>query len=169
MSKDKLLSFFDTHNLTYTLHEHKPVFTVEQSEHLHDEIPGAHSKNLFLQDRKETYFLVSILHHKRLDIKALSKLLDVKGLSFANEEKLLQLLQLTPGAVTPFGLFHPSARNVRFILDEDFLQSDFVNFHPLQNNATVSMKLDSFLKFFDLIGHPLVQSKIPERMQACTS
>lgn len=161
MSKQTFLKFLDEHGFLYALHEHEPIYTVEQGRHLHKKIAGAHSKTLFLKDRKNSYFLVSILEYKRLDVKAFSRMYGKGGLSFASEQALLDILHLEPGAVTPFGLFYESAKEVQFILDEDFLQATAVNFHPLQNDSTLSMDVNSFLKFFATIKHPIEMIKIP--------
>src|SRR5947208_1709754 len=102
MSKLDLLQFFDKNNYLYTLHEHQAIFTVEQGQHLRGNMPGCHSKNLFLKDREDGFFLISILQHKRLDIKAFCKMFNIAKVSFADERALLEILHLTPGSVTPF-------------------------------------------------------------------
>jgi Ala-tRNA(Pro) deacylase len=38
--------------------EHAPMFTVEQSEALRETVPGAHTKNLFLDDKQGNLVLV---------------------------------------------------------------------------------------------------------------
>lgn len=160
MNTQELLKLFDDHHLKYELHKHVAVFTVEDAQYLDEHIRGAHSKNLFLKDKGKDnqlkLFLVSILSHKRLDLKTFNKLMGLGSgrLSFANSDTLFEKLRLLPGSVTPFGLLSDTEHTVEFILDEDFLKSDIVNFHPYQNDMTVSMKLDSFLKFFEIIQHP---------------
>jgi Ala-tRNA(Pro) deacylase len=160
--KVALLSLLQKYQLEYEIHEHDPVFTVDEGKHVSANIDGAHSKNLFLKDKKKSYFLVSVLEHKRVDLKMLSKTYGKGGLSFASADELNQKLQLTPGSVTPYGLIHDTKREVTFLLDEDFLKYDIVNFHPLQNNLTVSMKVKPFLQFFELINHNPNVVKIPQ-------
>ena len=41
--------------------EHEAVFTVEQSSRLERALPGGHTKNLFLKDKKDRLFLVVAL------------------------------------------------------------------------------------------------------------
>ena len=41
-------------DITYTVHEHPAVITVEEAEKYWDEIDGLHCKNLFLRDEKGT-------------------------------------------------------------------------------------------------------------------
>lgn len=157
-----LLNLLQEHQLDYFLHEHEPLFTVDEGKHISAKIAGAHSKNLFLRDKKKNYFLVSVLEHKRVDLKALSKLYGKGGLSFASAEELDQKLQLLPGSVTPYALMFDRNNEVKFILDQDFLKFDIVNFHPLQNNLTMSMDINAFLRFFELVKHLPEVVNIPE-------
>lgn len=152
---------FQKQNFNYQLYKHEAAFTVGEAQHLQQLIPGAHTKNLFLKDKKGNYFVVSVLDHKRVNIKLLSKSFGRGGLSFANEEDLMKKLNLSPGSVTPYGLIHDKQTEVKLLLDQDFLNYDFVNFHPLRNDMTVSMPLQSFLEFLDIIEHPPIIIEIP--------
>lgn len=161
MKEEHLLDLLKKHQIHYQLHHHEPLFTTEQSSNLHEVVLGAHSKNLFLKDKKKSFFLVSILDHKRVDFKALSKMFGKGGLSFSSAEDLMDKLQLTPGSVTPYALLHDEIQEVCFILDEDFLQYEKVNFHPLRNDMTMSVAMNSFLQFFEIIQHSPHIIKIP--------
>ena len=156
-----LFQFLDQLSLMYECHSHEAVYTVQDANHLKDIIPGAHSKNLFLKDKKKAFYLVSVLEHKRVDLKALSKVLGKGGLSFANDEDLLENLNVTPGSVTPFGLMHDQSLKVTFVLDRDFLNDTIVNFHPLRNDMTISIGLKEFLHFLDIIEHHPIIMDIP--------
>ncbi len=162
MKKKPLIDLLQTHHFGYQIHEHDPIFTVEEGKHVSEKIQGAHSKNLFLKDKKKNYFLVSVLEHKRVDLKALSKQYGKGGLSFASADELLEKLQLTPGSVTPYALMHDKNHEIIFILDKDFLKFEIVNFHPLQNNLTLSMDVASFMRFFEVIMHQPILCQIPE-------
>jgi Ala-tRNA(Pro) deacylase len=159
--EQRLYALWDQHQLEYTLHIHKPLFTVEDGEEVSRAIPGAHTKNLFLKDKKGNFFLVSVLQDKRVNLKQLSKEVGKGGLSFGSPIDLLHKLNLVPGSVTPFGLMNPEAKGVHFILDEDFLQYDYVNFHPLRNDKTAQMLLKDFLRFFEILKHVLEIRVIP--------
>jgi len=157
----ELLDFFKQHQIDYALHTHEPVFTTEQSNHLHETIQGAHSKNLFLKDKKKSFFMLSILDHKRVNLKALSKNFGKGGLSFASVEELMGKLSLTPGSVTPYALLHDPDAKIKFLLDQDFLNYEVLNFHPLRNDQTVSLNLKSFFHYFELIHHSPQVIEIP--------
>ena len=53
--------------------EHEAVFTVAESSRLERELPGGHTKNLFLKDKKDRLFLVVALGHAHIDLKTLHK------------------------------------------------------------------------------------------------
>lgn len=47
-----LLQFLETHAILFEYYEHIPLFTVEEAEQIKHQIPGKHTKNLFLSDKK---------------------------------------------------------------------------------------------------------------------
>jgi Ala-tRNA(Pro) deacylase len=148
MKHEKITKLLDQLGISYKLYKHKPVFTTEEDEGI--TIPGAHSKNLFVKSKKG-YYLISILNHKRVDLKAFDKKYETGRLSFSNEKELLSLLDVTPGSVTPFGLITQKTTSITFFLDEEMLQKGSVNFHPLQNDMTVNLVAEAFLDFLKKI------------------
>ena len=48
--EQSLLNALDAAGIAWTMTEHRAVYTVEESAQLHAELPGAHTKNLFLKD-----------------------------------------------------------------------------------------------------------------------
>lgn len=161
MNDQILISFLKQHQFAFQIHEHEPIFTVEEGLHLHEIIKGPHCKSLFLKDENKHFMLLSLQENKRVDLKALASLVGNKRFSFGKPEELLTLLKLTPGSVTPYGLMFDSSQEVRFFLDEDLLQAEVTNFHPMRNDMTLSMPVTSFLHFFTLINHPPVIVKVP--------
>jgi Ala-tRNA(Pro) deacylase len=158
----KLHALLDSLNISYTNHTHVPVFTVEESNLLGDHIPGAHTKNLFLKNNKGEFFLVSMLHDGRLDIRQFQKEINKKDLSFASADHLRARLRLDPGSVTPFGLIHDPEGVVTFILDQDILGYETVNFHPLRNDMTTGVTSQDFLRFLKHIQHEPLIMKLPK-------
>lgn len=149
----RLFTLFKSLELNFVELSHPPLFSVGDELALGVVIPGANSKNLFLKDKKDNFFLVSVIADKRVDLKALSKLYGKGGLSFANAGYLKGLLDLTPGSVTPYGLVNDTENKVTFILDEDFMDHSLINFHPLRNDMTVSVTPNDFLTFCTHINH----------------
>ena len=136
-----------------TTREHAPLFTVEQSRELRGEIPGAHSKNLFLKDKKGRIFLLVAEESTPIDMKGLHRLLGSARLSFGKPELLEEVLGVIPGAVTPFGVVNDTEKRVSVVLDETLLRHDILNFHPLENTATTSISGEGLLIFLKDTGH----------------
>ena len=151
---EPLYRLLDGLGIQYTVTEHDAAFTVEQADHLYGHLPGAHSKNLFLRNKRgDRHYLVVVQSHRQVDIKALKARLDESTLSFASPERLLRHLGLTPGSVSPFGLINDPDREVRVILDRGLLSYETVNFHPNVNTATLTLSLADFQRFLEHCGH----------------
>jgi len=131
----------------YDLQEHEALFTVDDSNKLRGQIKGSHSKNLFLKNKKNKFFLISCEEFTDINLKKISKSLDLGNVSFAKEEYLKNLLGIKPGSVTPFALLNDTENKIDFYLEEKLYNSEFVNFHPLTNTATITMKCNKFIEF----------------------
>ena len=82
VSEGKLYADLESLGIAWTALEHEAVFTVEESEAIHAALPGAHTKNLFLKDSGGAFFLVTVDHAVRVDLKALAPVIGAKKLSF---------------------------------------------------------------------------------------
>ena len=152
-----LLALLDRIGVGWTLHRHPPLHTVEESRALRGEMPGGHTKNLFLKERKGGFRLATCLEDRRISVNDLSRAAGAKRCSFGSADDLWRLLGVRPGAVTPFALMNDADRAVGLILDEQMLKHDPLNFHPLHNEATVAVSPDGLLRFFAETGHePLI-------------
>src|SRR5262245_42140802 len=154
-SPDDLFAFLAKLGIATTTIEHPPLFTVEQSKHLRGEIPGAHTKNLFLIDRKDRLFLLSAEESAAIDLKGLHRKIGASGrLSFGKADDLRQALGVEPGSVTPFAAINDAARRVTIVLDQALTARDPLNFHPLTNTRTTRIATADFLRFLDAARHP---------------
>ena len=147
LEEKELLAMLSKNNYSYSLHKHEPFFTVQDSINKRGKIDGAHSKNLFLKNKQNKFFLFSCLETRKIALKKLSKNLNLGNISFAKEEYLKKHLGVLPGSVTPFGLLNDNDQKVEFYLDKAFLLEKSVNFHPLVNTATVSLAIGDFISF----------------------
>lgn len=77
-AEEPLLKMLDKLGISWQMHEHDAVFTVEASASLHSAIPGAHTKNLFLKDAGNQFWLVTAPHNARVDLKALPTVIGSK-------------------------------------------------------------------------------------------
>ena len=147
LSVSEFINILKQKNYNFELHKHKPLFTVEESKKLRGKIKGSHSKNLFFKNKKNNFFLISCEESQDINIKKISKSLNLGNISFAKEEYLLSYLGIKPGSVSPFALLNNKENNVSFFLEKKLYESEFINFHPLINEATITMKTSEFVKF----------------------
>lgn len=132
---------------------HPPVFTVEQAKELRGALPGAHSKNLFLRNKKSQMFLLVALEDRKINLKELGARLGIGRLSFGSPERLMTYLGVIPGAVSPFAVINDETGEVRVFLDRELLESDQLNFHPLDNARTTGIAGGDLLEFLAATGH----------------
>ena len=150
---DDLFAFLDRHGIAHNTVTHAPLFTVEQSQALRGAIAGGHTKNLFLKDKKDAVFLVVAPEEGNVDLKTLHHKLDAGRFSFGSADLMLELLGVSPGAVTAFGVINDTTRRVTVVLDTGLMESATINCHPLVNTMTTSIARDDLLKFFSATGH----------------
>jgi Ala-tRNA(Pro) deacylase len=152
-TRAELLDYLAGLGIETTTTDHPPLFTVEQSQALRGEIPGGHSKNLFLKDKKGRVFLVVTEESAAVDMKGLHRIIGSARLSFGKPELLEELLGVVPGSVTPFAVINDVGQQVEVVLDAGLMQHDMLNFHPLENNATTTIARDGLLTFLKATGH----------------
>ncbi|MCJ7599688.1 MAG: prolyl-tRNA synthetase associated domain-containing protein [Methyloceanibacter sp.] len=133
--------------------EHAPMFTVEQSRVFRGQIPGAHTKNLFLIDKEARMVLVVAKEDTRVDLKALASRLGHGRYSFGKAPLLLTVLGVEAGSVTPFALINDGARDVTVVIDKSLMDFAEVNCHPLDNTATTRLKTADLMRFIRACGH----------------
>lgn len=142
-------------NIEYITHKHPKVYTCEQADNYNKQIKGIHSKNLFIKDRKsKNFYLIILPADKNLDIKKFEAILNEK-LKFANEENLKEILNLTPGSVSPFGLINDKESIVHIIIDKEVWESDIVSFHPNINTETLELSGLNFKKYINSLKNKL--------------
>ena len=136
-----------------TTHEHVPLFTVEDSQKLRGDLPGLHSKNLFVKDKKGAMWLVVAEEETEIRMNHLHKRLGCARLSFGKPELLIETLGVKTGSVTPFALINDRERQVNLALDAKLARGDVLNFHPLRNDRTTTISSQDLLKFIDSLGY----------------
>jgi Ala-tRNA(Pro) deacylase len=149
-----LFAFLDRLGIAHATVSHPALFTVEQSQTLRGQIPGGHTKNLFLRDKKGAFYLVVALEDAAIVLKDLHRRLGASGrFSFGSAEAMGELLGVVPGSVTPFAAINDTTGEVTVVLDRAMLGYDILNFHPLVNTMTTSISRDGLIKFLTATGH----------------
>ena len=151
---DDLFAFLDGLGIKSRTIRHPALFTVAESKVLRGQITGGHTKNLFLKDKKDNFFLVSVEEDAEVDLKTIhQKIGAASRVSFGNPERLMALLGVTPGAVTLFGAINDSEGKVLVIVDAALMQETSINAHPLTNEATTAIAPADLLLFLKATGH----------------
>ncbi len=161
----RLYQIFEEIGITeYTVNEHEAIYTSQEAEDAGLIFPGLNLKNLLLKDKKDNRFYLVILDDRRKMDRRHFK--DLTGWSskvtFADAEELMELLGLTPGSVSPFGLIFDEEKKVTVVLEKAITyapETEPVNFHPNRNTATLSLSKRDFLRFLDFAGNPVIFEK----------
>lgn len=157
LAEADLYALFDRLGLSHRGFAHGPAHTVADARAVRGpDMAGGHAKNLFVKDRKGGLWLVVADEDTAVDLGAVEKHLGAPRLSFARPELMVEILGVTPGAVTPLALANPAAAAVRLILDTALLAHPVLHFHPLRNDRTTALSREDFLRFLDAVGHPPV-------------
>jgi len=152
---DDLFATLDRLGIAHPTVTHAPVFTVEEARALRGQVPGAHTKNLFLKDKKGALFLVTALEDAMIELKSLHRLIGASGrLSFGAAELMRATLGIEPGAVTPLAALNDGGRRVSVVLDAALVGHATINCHPLVNTMTTSIARDDLIRFLEATGHP---------------
>lgn len=141
MNKQEIYNYLNAENIEYEITEHKAVYNMEDLAEIKLPHPEADAKNLFVRDdKRQNYYLITVKGEKRVNLKDFRRENGTRPLTFASPEELSEILGLIPGAVTPLGLLNDKKHRVKFYLDKDFTDMDFIGVHPNDNTATVWLK-----------------------------
>lgn len=153
ISRDGLFKYLEELGISTKTVEHAAVFTVAESDQLHRDLPGGHTKNLFLKDPKGQLFLVVAESHAMIDMKQFHKHIGSARLSFGKPDLLEQTLGVTPGSVTAFSVINDTEARVSVIIDEQLMTFETINCHPMINTATTAIQTSDLLSFMRATGH----------------
>ncbi len=150
---EPLASRFSRLGIEATTVSHRPIFTVEEGKDIEAHIPGGHTKNLFLKDKKGALWLITALAETVIDLKSLPARIGAARLSFGSATLMEEVLGVTPGSVTPFAIMNDIQKRVMPVWDAKMMACDVVNFHPLMNDKTTAVKPADLLLFASDLGY----------------
>ena len=153
-TREALYARLDALGVFHRTVEHPAFFTVEDGRAFKADMPGGHSKNLFLKDKRGALTLAVANAETRVDLVGLGKAIGAKGrLSFGRPDLMTATLGVIPGAVTPFALINDSARALSsVVLDAALLAAEPVWFHPLENTASTAIAAEDLVRFVKSCG-----------------
>ena len=127
MNKQEIYEFLKSNHIWHEITEHEAVYNMTELSKIEVLYPEADAKNLFVRDnKKRNYYLITVRGNKRVDLKEFKQKQQTKTLSFASAEDLMTIMELIPGAGTPFGLLNDSECSVEWVLDEEAVKADKV-------------------------------------------
>ena len=152
--REKVLQVLENLGISYEVHEHPPVPTVEEALPYWNRIDATHCKNLFFRNHKgNRHYLVVLRHDRQLNIRDLEQRLKQGKISFASPHRMERYLGLSGGSVSVFGLMNDGENHVHLFLDAALQSDRKISFHPNENTATVVISFQSFLAFLDWSGN----------------
>ena len=153
-SSDDLIAYLANLGVETSTVEHPPLHTVEESRALRGDIPGGHTKNLFVKDKKGRLFLLVLGEETEIDLKRVHERIGGQGrVSFGSADLLEEVWGVRPGAVTPFGAINDADGRVTVVLDAAMMAHERLNFHPLVNTRTTGLASAGLVKFLRATRH----------------
>ncbi len=138
--KEKAYAALDAAGIKYELKEHEAAFTIEEIDAMGIDEKGEIAKNLFLRnDNGKQHYLVMTRKDKTSDMKKIRAEIGSSRLSFASEDRLMRVMGLKKGSVSPLGVINDEDRHVKVYIDKDLMDMERVGVHPNENTATVFM------------------------------
>lgn len=155
MNKQEVYNYLKEKNIWHKITEHKAVYSMSEISSVDIPYPEADSKNLFIRDdKKKHYYLITVKGDKRVNLKEFKRQNNTRSLSFASEKELIEIMNLKPGSVTPFGLLNDKEVKVQFFVDKDFMKdSHLIGIHPNDNTATVWLKVEELIQIIKEHGN----------------
>lgn len=148
LDKTQTLLRLDKNGILYDNYDHKAIFTVEQSKEIDSIIPWTHTKNLFIRDKKQNYYMISLLSTKKLDAKLLKSTTNIKYFSFATADQLYEQIAIYPWSVGIFGLINNPS--IKLYIDSQIRDSLSAWRHPNDNTATTVLQHDQLQKYLEV-------------------
>lgn len=153
MTKEETYRYLSNHNVKFEITEHAAVFNMAELESVKLPYPDADAKNLFVRDdKRRNYYLITVKGDKRVDLKDFRRKHELRPLTFASADELIEIMKLFPGAVSPLGLLCDEEHKVKLFLDEAFGEGP-IGIHPNDNTATVWLKTADLVRIISEHGN----------------
>lgn len=160
INKTEILTLLNTLQIEYELIEHPPVYTMEEMNALQLPKIDKVAKNLFVRDdKKRNYYLLVVKEEKKINLKDFRKNMSLRPLSFASNEDLEAILNLSPGSVSPLGILNDTQNKVVVYIDVSF-QDTSIGIHPNENTATLWLQTKDLVQLLKEHGNTVEFIKI---------
>ena len=140
-------ALLDSLGIAYDRVDHEPLFTIEACAEVDHAFGTPICKNLFLMNsNRSAFYLLLMPGGKPFRTKDVSAQIGSTRLSFAPEEKMRELLHVTPGSVTVLGLQFDTGSRVQLLIDDDLAREPFFACHPCINTSSLRFSTSELLE-----------------------
>lgn len=145
--KNDIYDLLNAKNIPFTCTEHRPVYSMEEFDVLDIPANAVICKNLFLRNSNgKQHFLLTVPAATPVDLKELAVKLASSASTSLRQSVWKNILDCSPGLVSPFGLLNDTSKSVIFVSSKNLPPSAIIGIHPNDNTATV------WLTFGDLLA-----------------
>ena len=157
MNKQEIYDYLQSKGYWHEITEHPAVYNMAEVAELEMPYPESDAKNLFVRDdKRRNYYLITVMAHKKVNLKYFKKNYGTCSLTFASPDELMEIMGLIPGAVTPLGILNDKEHKVKVYLDKDFLNAPKrIGVHPNDNTATVWLNTEDLVEIIQSHGTEL--------------
>ncbi|MCI8793768.1 MAG: prolyl-tRNA synthetase associated domain-containing protein [Bacilli bacterium] len=151
--KVDIYEYLNANNIWYEKINHEAVYNMDELSKIDIPYFDVIAKNLFIRDdKKRNYYLITLKGNKKINLKEFRKSQNTRALSFASEEELQEIMSLTAGSVSPFGLLNDENLLVHFYIDKDYDDS-VIGIHPNDNTETIILKVKDLIEIIATHGN----------------
>ena len=127
----RVYDLLDKLGIEYERTDHEEANTMEKCNEIDKILDTIICKNLFLCNRQQTeFYLLMMPGDKPFKTKYITKQLGCSRLSFAPSEKMLEYLDIKPGAVSIMGLMNDKDNKIQLVIDKPVVESETLGCHP---------------------------------------
>ncbi|MDD9953758.1 MAG: hypothetical protein OXR66_05470 [Candidatus Woesearchaeota archaeon] len=153
MMYQKIITFLDEHGVEYEHFEHEHVHSSADAAKVRGTKLEEAAKALILQSKSGKIFQCIVAGHRKLDLKAIKKLIGEKNISLAHPDVVFQETGCKVGTVPPFGnLFE---KPLQVYADKELLTRDHVCFSVASHNHSVRMKSADWARLTNAAVHDI--------------
>ncbi|MFK7862539.1 MAG: prolyl-tRNA synthetase associated domain-containing protein [Granulosicoccus sp.] len=153
----QIISDLEQHGVEHQTIVHDPLYTVEDARSIQYPAEGAHTKNLFLRNKKGRMFVLCVDRDHRVDLRGLRDKLAIPGgqFAFASTERLGLYLGVVPGSVSPLAVYNDTECAVQVLVQNTLLEHEWIYLHPCRNTHSTRLRTKDLLVVLSKWQHPV--------------
>ncbi len=159
----RVYDLLDELGIEYERTDHEEANTMEKCNEIDKILDTIICKNLFLCNRQQTeFYLLMMPGDKPFKTKYITKQLGCSRLSFAPSEKMLEYLDIKPGAVSIMGLMNDKDNKIQLVIDKPVVESETLGCHPCVCTSSLKFKTKDIIeKFLPAVHHEPIIVDLP--------